>query len=70
MCISVIGKIVKLQKGSALINIEGILKEASTVLKPQAKAGDYVLLHAGFIIEIMPPKEAKKALKDIRGAQL
>jgi hydrogenase expression/formation protein HypC len=66
MCLSVIGKIIKVNGDSALIDLDGIKKEVSITLKPNAKKGDYVLLHAGFVIEIMQSKEAKKALKDIK----
>lgn len=65
MCLSVIGKVRSIDKNKAVIDLDGAQQEASTVLKPQVKKGDYVLLHAGFIIEIMPAKVAKKALKDI-----
>ena len=53
MCLSIIGKILKVGKNIALIDLNGARKEVSAVLKPQAKKGDYALVHAGFIIEIM-----------------
>ena len=65
MCLSVIGRIIKTDGETALVDLRGLQKEVSAVLKPSAKKGDYVLLHAGFIIEIMKPDAAKKALKDI-----
>jgi hydrogenase expression/formation protein HypC len=68
MCLSIIGKILKVEKGTALIDLSGARKEVSAVLKPHAKKGDYALVHAGFIIEIMAAGEAKKALADIAAA--
>ncbi|MDR0734211.1 MAG: HypC/HybG/HupF family hydrogenase formation chaperone [Elusimicrobiota bacterium] len=65
MCLSIIGKILKVKKNIALIDLNGARKDVSAVLKPQAKKGDYALVHAGFIIEIMDPREAKAALADI-----
>lgn len=65
MCLSVIGRVVKVAKDTTLVDLNGAQKEVSAALKPNVKKGDYVLLHAGFIIEIMKPKEAKKVLKDI-----
>ncbi|MDR0953443.1 MAG: HypC/HybG/HupF family hydrogenase formation chaperone [Elusimicrobiota bacterium] len=65
MCLSLIGKIKKIQKDTALADFSGIQKEISLTLTPTAKTGDYVLVHAGFAIEIMKPKEAKEALKAI-----
>ena len=68
MCLSVIGRVLKVDKGVAIIDLNGAQKEVSAALKPRVKKGDYVLLHAGFIIEIMDAKEAKAALKDIAAA--
>ena len=65
MCLSVIGRVIKVDKDTALVDLNGAQKVVSAALKPQTKKGDYVLLHAGFIIEIMNAKEAKAALKDI-----
>jgi hydrogenase expression/formation protein HypC len=66
MCLSIIGKIIKINGDNALVDLNGVKKEVSITIKPQAKKGDYVLIHAGFAIEIMQSKEAKKALKDIK----
>lgn len=70
MCLSSIGKVIKISKDTALADFNGVQKEVSTTLKPQVQKGDYVLVHAGFIIEIMPPAEAKKALKEIAETQI
>ena len=65
MCLSIIGKIIKVDGETAIVDLGGAQKEVSPRFKPHAKKGDYVLVHAGFILEIMDAKEAKKALKDI-----
>ena len=55
MCLAIPGRITETDpvEQRALIDYNGISKTASTMLMPEAKAGDYVLVHAGFIIQIL-----------------
>lgn len=60
MCLAIPGKIVEIDidKQNAVIDYDGLLKTASIMLSPQAKVDDYVLVHAGFIIQILDPDYA------------
>jgi len=59
MCLAIPGKVKKiLDDHTAEIEIGGIVKNASLDLIPKVKIGDYVLLHAGFAIEIIDKKVA------------
>ena len=60
MCLAIPGKIVEIDidKQNAVIDYNGLLKTASIMLSPQAKVDDYVLVHAGFIIQILDPDYA------------
>lgn len=60
MCLAIPGKIVEIDidKQNAVIDYDGLLKTASIMLNPQAKVDDYVLVHAGFIIQILDPDYA------------
>ncbi len=40
------------------VNLGGILKEVSLAYVPEAKVGDYVLVHVGFAISVIDEKEA------------
>lgn len=55
MCLAVPGKVIDIDQAAALARIDynGLTKTASTMLMPETKAGDYVLVHAGFIIQII-----------------
>lgn len=44
----------------ASVSFGGITKEASLEMVPQAKVGDYVLVHVGVAISIVNEEEAKK----------
>ena len=58
MCLAIPGKVIKIDDDNATIDYNGITKQAKiTLVSP--KIGDYVLVHAGFAIEIL-----KKDRKD------
>jgi hydrogenase expression/formation protein HypC len=43
--------------------IGGIERTISLALTPEAKVGDYVLLHTGFAINVLDPQEAEETLR-------
>ena len=65
MCLAIPGKIIEIDKNKEHATIEygeGIIRKANvTLINP--KIGDYVLVHAGFAIEVLDEKEAKETLK-------
>ncbi len=64
MCIAVPGKIVKIDDiNMATVDFGGSTRIASADLVPDAAVGDYVLVHAGFIINILDETEAEETLK-------
>ena len=52
MCLAVPGKVIEIQGDKAKIDYGGVIRDANISLVP-AKVGDYVVVHAGFAIEIM-----------------
>jgi len=50
MCVGLSGKIVKLNKSTAIIDAEGAKREVSTELLNDLEPGDYVMVHAGIAI--------------------
>lgn len=63
MCLAVPGKILSLKSGNAEVDFSGVKREVSLDLVPDAKKNDYVLVHAGFAIQVLEPKEAEETLK-------
>ncbi|MCL4415890.1 MAG: HypC/HybG/HupF family hydrogenase formation chaperone [Actinobacteria bacterium] len=51
-------KVIKINKNIAEIKSFGVVKEVDITLVPDAKIGDYVIVHAGFAIQIIDEKEA------------
>jgi hydrogenase expression/formation protein HypC len=55
-------KVISLQKGVGIAEISGVKKEISFLMLPEAKIGDYVIVHAGFAIQKLNENEAQKTL--------
>ena len=72
MCLAIPGKIKSIESQMdglvrmAKVSFDGILKEASLELVPEAKEGDYVLIHVGIAISIVDEEEAKKTFEYLR----
>ena len=52
--------------GLAEVDILGVKRTIATDLTPAADVGDFVLVHAGFSIEIVSEEEAQQTLDLIR----
>ncbi|MBR9693156.1 HypC/HybG/HupF family hydrogenase formation chaperone, partial [Candidatus Woesearchaeota archaeon] len=52
----------------AIIDYEAEKREAGTALIPEVKVGDYVLVQAKMIVQVIPEQEAKDALQVIKEA--
>jgi len=63
MCLAVAGKVISIEGMSGMIEVGGIKREAGLHLVPGVRVGDYVLLHAGFAIQIIDEKEAIETMK-------
>ena len=63
MCLAIPVQIKKINKDTAIIDADGLEKEASLALLPQAGVGDYVLLHAGFAIQKINEADALESIK-------
>ena len=66
MCLAIPALVLSIDWEEAIVSIEGVRREISTQLTPEAEAGDYVLLHAGFSISILDETEALKTLEMVR----
>jgi len=66
MCLAIPALITKIDGQQAEVNIEGVSREVSLQLTPEAKVGDYVLLHTGYAISIIDAAEAEETLQLLR----
>jgi len=63
MCLAIPAKVVSVKEDKAKVNFgEGVLREVNVTLV-NAKVGDYVLVHAGYAIQVLDEKEALETLE-------
>jgi hydrogenase expression/formation protein HypC len=66
MCLALPMRITAVDGVLATIASEGLEQRASLMLVPDAKVGDYVLVHAGFAISVLDEAEAGETLDLLR----
>ncbi len=66
MCLAIPAKIIKISKdgSSAKVDYGGVIRDVNIEMI-DVTAGEYVLIHAGFAIEIMDKETALTNLKEI-----
>lgn len=71
MCLGVPAQIVELgENDRAKVSIAGTMREACLDLVPEATVGDWVLLHAGFAIQVLDADAAAETLALLHEAGL
>ncbi len=66
MCLAVPGRIVSVKGSNAEVDFSGVKRSVSLDLVPGAGRNDYVLVHAGFAIQLLRQDEAEETLKLFR----
>jgi hydrogenase expression/formation protein HypC len=71
MCLAVPGKIISIEEADALlrrgrVNFGGIMKDVNLGYVPEAKVGDYVIVHVGFAISTVDEEEAERVFEYLR----
>lgn len=72
MCLAVPGQITRIIDNDDPLNIigkvsfGGVIKDVSLAYLPEAKVGDYVIVHVGFALSILDEEEAEQTLLDLQ----
>jgi len=72
MCLAIPGKIEKFTEALddvfriAKVDYDGIKKDVNMYMLPEAKVGDYVMVHVGVAISIIDEAEAKETMKFLK----
>lgn len=70
MCLAVPGKILNITGEDVLrsgtVSFGGINKQVNLAYVPEAKVGDYVIVHVGFAIIILDEAEAKQTFEYLK----
>jgi len=62
MCLGIPGKIISIHQDGGIVEMGGVQRKVGLQLVPEAKPGDYVLVHAGFAIQVIDENEARETL--------
>ena len=67
MCLALPGKILSITEGEGLpmakVDFSGVNKTICIAYTPEAKEGDYVIVHVGFAITILDEEKAQRTLE-------
>jgi hydrogenase expression/formation protein HypC len=71
MCLAIPGKITSIDGGDALtrmgkVDFGGIQKDVNLAYVPEAKVGDYVIVHVGFALSLVDESEANTVFDYLR----
>lgn len=62
MCLAIPGKVLEIKRNYAKVDFGGTIRDVNISLV-SVKKGGYVIVHAGFAIQMMDEAEAKETLK-------
>jgi hydrogenase expression/formation protein HypC len=62
MCLAVPAKLISKRDDLGLVELGGVEREVSLMLTPEAEVGQYLIVHAGFAINVMDEEEAGATL--------
>lgn len=66
MCLAIPAKIVSIEDTTAQLDMAGNSVQADVSMVPDAVIGDYVIVHAGFAIQIYDKQRAEETLETLR----
>jgi hydrogenase expression/formation protein HypC len=70
MCVGIPMKLVAIEGQLGVVEEAGVRREVGLALLEEPKLGHYVLIHAGYAIELIDPEEAQETLALLREAGL
>lgn len=72
MCLAVPGKIIEIRQAedpldrTGRVDFGGVIREVNLACVPQAKLGDFVIVHVGLAISVLDEEEARRTLETFR----
>jgi len=63
MCLAIPTLITSIDGQQAEVEIAGVQRKISLALTPEARVGDYVIVHTGFSISVLDQEEAQETLR-------
>lgn len=63
MCLAVPAQLIKVNEFIGTIELTGVTRDVNLMLVPEAKVGDYVLVHAGCAVQIVDEEESNATME-------
>jgi hydrogenase expression/formation protein HypC len=63
VCLAIPARVIQVDEGLGLVEVGGVVREASFMLVPDVQVGDYVLLHAGYALQKVDEAEAEETIR-------
>lgn len=68
MCLAIPSRITEINENMGVIDVVGVQREVSLLLVENPQVGDWVIVHAGFAIQIIDEDTAQESLRYLREA--
>ena len=71
MCLAVPARLLEIKDAMGRVELNGVTRDVSLMLLPEARVGDHVLVHAGFAMQVvdeMEYEETQALLAEMNGA--
>jgi len=62
MCLAIPLRVTRIEGDVGEVELSGVTRQISLALTPEARVGDYVLVHTGFAISVLDEAEAQETL--------
>ncbi|MBN2156946.1 MAG: HypC/HybG/HupF family hydrogenase formation chaperone [Candidatus Lokiarchaeota archaeon] len=62
MCLAIPGKVMEINGPTAIVDFNGVQRDVVIGLCPNIEIGSYVVVHAGYAIEMVNEEEALKSI--------
>jgi hydrogenase expression/formation protein HypC len=69
MCLGIPGRITAIDEGPVpmgMVDFDGVRRQVCLAYTPEARVGDYVIVHVGFAISTVDEEEARRTLAVVR----
>lgn len=66
MCVAIPAKIESIENEMGVVDVAGMKRSVSLIMLPEARVGDYVIVHAGFGIHTISEEQALESLEFLR----
>jgi hydrogenase expression/formation protein HypC len=69
VCLAVPLRVEAIEGEMGLVELGGVRRQVSLVLTPEARVGDYVIIHTGFALSVLDEEEAQQTLELLRAME-